>query len=45
MTISGSGTMALGNLSSSAYSTGTINIELGTNAVNGASITARSTNG
>jgi hypothetical protein len=45
MTISGSGTMALGNLSNSAYSTGTVSIELGTNAINGASVTARSTNG
>ncbi len=45
MTISGSGTVALGNLSSLAASTGSVNIEIGTNALNGASVTARSTNG
>ncbi len=45
MVISGSGTIALGNLSSSTASTGSVNIEVGTNAVNGASVTARSTNG
>lgn len=45
MTISGSGIIDLGNLTDTAYSTGTVNIELGTNAVNGASVTARSTNG
>ncbi len=44
MTISGSGTIALGNLSSAASSTGSVNIEIGTNAINGASVTARSTN-
>jgi hypothetical protein len=44
MTISGSGTIALGNLSSSSSSTGTVSIEIGTNALNGASVTARSTN-
>jgi hypothetical protein len=44
MTISGSGTIALGNLSSAAASTGSVSIEIGTNAVNGASVTARSTN-
>lgn len=44
MTISGSGVVALGNLSSVSASTGTVNIEIGTNAVNGASVTARSTN-
>lgn len=44
MTISGSGTIALWNLSSSSSSTGTVNIEIGTNALNGASVTARSTN-
>ena len=44
MTISGSGVIALGNLSSISVSTGSINIEIGTNAINGASITARSTN-
>jgi len=45
MTISGSGTIALGNLSPTAYSSGSVNIEIGTNAANGASVTARSTNG
>lgn len=45
MTISGSGTIALGNLSDAAASTGSVNVEIGTNAVNGASVTARSTNG
>ncbi len=45
MTISGSGTMALGNLSSVSASTGTLSIEIGTNAINGASVTAQSTNG
>lgn len=44
MTISGSGTIALGNLSSSSSSTGTVSIEVGTNALNGASVTARSSN-
>ncbi len=44
MTISGSGTVALWNLSSVSVSTGSVNIEIGTNAVNGASVTARSTN-
>lgn len=45
MTISGSGTMALGNLSSTNASTGSVSVEIGTNAVNGASVTATSTNG
>ena len=45
MVISGSGTIDLGTLSSSAYSTGTVNIEIGTNASAGASVTAKSTNG
>lgn len=44
MTISGTGTIALGNLSSLAVSTGSVAIEIGTNALNGASVTARSTN-
>ncbi len=44
MTISGSGVLDLGNLVSTAYSTGTVSIEIGTNAVNGASVTAASTN-
>ncbi len=45
MTISGSGTIALGNLTSASAATGSVNIEVGTNALNGASVTARSTNG
>lgn len=45
MTISGSGVVALGNLSSVTASTGSVSIEIGTNALNGASVTARSTNG
>jgi hypothetical protein len=44
MVISGSGTIALGTLTSSAYSSGSVDIEVGTNATNGASVTARSTN-
>ena len=43
--VSGSGTIDLGNLASTAYSSGSVNIEVGTNAVNGASVTARSGNG
>ena len=39
------GILDLGNISSAAYSTGTLSIELGTNAVNGASVTARSQSG
>ena len=45
MTVTGSGVVDIGNLSSAAYSTGSVDIEIGTNAVNGASVTARSTNG
>jgi hypothetical protein len=45
MVISGSGEIDLGTLSSSSYSTGTVNIEIGTNASAGASVTAKSTNG
>ena len=45
MVIAGSGIIDLGDLVSTAYSSGTVNIEIGTNAVNGASVTARSTNG
>ncbi len=45
MTISGSGIIDLGNLSSASASTGSVDIEIGTNALNGASVTARSTNG
>ena len=45
MIITGSGMIDLGTLSSAAYSSGSVNIEIGTNAVNGASVTAKSTNG
>ena len=45
MVITGSGEVDLGTLSSAAYSSGTVNIEIGTNAANGASVTAKSTNG
>ena len=45
MVITGSGVIDLGTLSSTAYSTGSVNIEVGTNAKNGASVTARSSNG
>ncbi|MBX9809766.1 hypothetical protein K2X92_05240 [Candidatus Gracilibacteria bacterium] len=45
MTISGSGEIDLGTLSSATHSTGTVNIEIGTNASAGASVTAKSTNG
>jgi hypothetical protein len=45
MVISGSGVIDLWTLSSSSYSTGTVNIEIGTNATAGASVTAKSTNG
>jgi hypothetical protein len=39
------GTLDLGNVTSAWYSTGTLSVELGTNAVNGASVTARSASG
>ncbi len=45
MVVSGSGLIDLGDLVDTSYSTGTVDIEIGTNAVNGASATARSTNG
>ncbi len=45
MVITGSGVIDFGEISSAGYSTGTVDIEVGTNAVNGASVTARSTNG
>lgn len=44
MVITGSGIIDLGALSSASYSTGTVSIEIGTNAVNGAVVTAKSTN-
>ena len=45
MVISGNGEVDLGTLSSAAYSSGSVDIEVGTNAVNGAVVTAASTNG
>lgn len=45
MAISGSGEINFGNLTSAAYSSGSVNIEVGTNATNGASVTAKSSNG
>lgn len=45
MVVSGSGIIDLGDLVDTSYSSGTVNVEIGTNAVNGASATARSTNG
>ena len=45
MVIDGNGELDLGTLSASNYSSGTVNIEVGTNAVNGATVTASSTNG
>jgi hypothetical protein len=44
MVISGSGVIDLGYLDPAAYSSGSVNIEIGTNAANGASVTAKSTN-
>ena len=44
MIITGSGVIDLGYLDPSGYSSGSVNIELGTNAANGASVTATSTN-
>ncbi|NRH21186.1 hypothetical protein HOO68_04025 [Candidatus Gracilibacteria bacterium] len=47
MTISGStvGVIDLGTLSAANYQTGSVDIEVGTNATNGASVTAKSGNG
>ena len=45
MVVSGSGIIDLGNMSSAAASSGSVNIEIGTNAVNGASVTAASASG
>jgi len=39
------GSLALGTLTSTAYSTGSLNIEIGTNAVNGVVVTAKSSSG
>ena len=40
-----SATIALGQLTSAGYSSGTINVEVGTNAANGVTVTADSANG
>jgi len=45
MVITGSGVIDLGELDAAGYSSGSVDIEVGTNAANGASVTARSTNG
>lgn len=45
MVIDGNGQIDLGTLSASNYSSGTVNIEVGTNATNGAVVTAASVNG
>lgn len=45
MIISGSGEINLGTLTSAAYNSGSVSIEVGTNAVNGSAVTVRSTNG
>lgn len=45
MVITGSGVIDLGDLDPTAYSSGSVDIEVGTNAINGASVTAKSTNG
>jgi hypothetical protein len=45
MVITGNGIIDLGDLDPAAYSSGSVNIEIGTNAANGASVTAKSTNG
>ncbi len=44
MKITGSGVIDLGDLSSAMYKSGSVDIEVGTNAVNGASVTAKSMN-
>lgn len=45
MIVSGSGLIDLGNMSSVAASSGSVSIEIGTNAMNGASVTAASASG
>lgn len=45
MVITGSGVIDLGTIDPAAYASGSVNIEVGTNAINGASVTAKSTNG
>lgn len=45
MVVSGNGLIDLGNMSSLTAASGSVNIEIGTNALNGASVTAASANG
>jgi hypothetical protein len=45
MVISGSGQIDLGTLTSAATASGMVQVEIGTNAANGAVVTAKSTNG
>ena len=45
MVITGDGVIDLGVLSDTVASSGAVNVEIGTNAVNGSSVTAKSTNG
>jgi hypothetical protein len=45
MVIDGNGELDLGTLSAADYASGTVNIEVGTNAKNGAAVTASSVNG
>jgi hypothetical protein len=45
MVVSGTGVINLGNMSSTVAASGSVNIEIGTNAINGASVTAASSNG
>lgn len=45
MVVTGNGVIDLGVLSDTVTSTGGVSVEIGTNAVNGASVTARSTEG
>lgn len=45
MVISGSGVIDLGTLTDATYASGSVSVELGTNAVNGAGVTVRSVNG
>lgn len=45
MVVTGDGVIDLGVLSDAVTSTGGVSVEIGTNAVNGASVTARSTEG
>jgi hypothetical protein len=45
MVVTGNGVIDLGILTDATYSSGSVDVEIGTNAVNGASVTAKSTNG